>query len=234
MKNVSLLSSHLCLVLLIFAACSSESNPEPNVQLESMSFEGSLPDGSEFGESDIRSANGVTVSGMNQKYNGSHILSIRSFETGWSLSLETPRLEFDEMPPMDESDGSALTDFFKENYPYEILLEKLLIEKQKADVDPNYNGIENVRIVLTKEDEYYAYLPDESALGGFGRVRILEVKEGIQKNIQGQDIRKIEVLVEMDLNLKASNSNVQPQQGVLLATAKFKYREDFYQGEFEQ
>ncbi|MFL0682377.1 MAG: hypothetical protein ACJLTB_03950 [Algoriphagus aquaeductus] len=231
MKNVFKIFPALILGVFFF---SCQDNEEPDALLEQVGFEGTLPDGSEFGKTDIKSANGVTVSDANQKYNGSHVLSIRSFETGWSLSLETPRVEFDQTPPMNESDGGDLIDFFNVYYSYDLLLEKLSSEKQKAAGNPNYNGIENFRIVLTKQNEYQAYLPDAPTSQGVGKVRVLDVQEGIQKNLQGQDVRKIEVVVEVNLNLSASDANFQPQQGVLSGIARFKFREDFFQGEFDR
>lgn len=234
MKRSILYLAWLSFSISLLSSCDSAEDPQPRIFSDNVGFEGELPDGSDFGESEIRAANGTAVSGVNQEYSGRHVLIIRSFETGWSMALESPDVLFAQNPPLGESSGTEINAFFTAHYSYETLLEKLLSEKQKADADPNYNSIADFRISLTKEDEYYAYLQNSPTSQAMGTLRIIKVAEGTQKNLQGQDVRKIELTVEMDLNLWASNAEVQPQQGKLSGVASFKYREDFYQGELEK
>lgn len=59
-------------------------------------------------------------------------------------------------------------------------------------------------------------------------------EEGIMKNLDDQDVRKIEVIIEFDLPMKASDPSVAIQEGNLKGVGRFRYREDFYQGEFEK
>lgn len=222
--------------LMVFS-CDPKEDPQPRLLLDSVGFEGILPDGSDFGNVEIRSANGLTNSGVNQVYTGRHFLSIRSFETGWSLDLETPGVLFTKEIPaeaLQENDGSAIKSYFTENYSYELLLEKLKAEEQKAQANPDYNGIENFRISLTQQNEYYAYLQNTINPMESGSIRVVKVETGVVQNTQGQDIRKIEVVIAMDLLLTASESRISPQTGTLKGLARFRYREDFFQGEFEE
>lgn len=158
---------------------------------------------------------------------------IRSFETGWSLTLESQKIAFTEKLPgaSEENDRDESRNYFGEKYPYELLLEKWRSEEQKAKADPNYKGIDNFRVTLSQQDEYYAYLQNTIEPQESDKVRVLLMEPGIQQNLQGQDVRKIEIMVEMELNLRASESYVVPQNGVLKGIARFKYREDLYQGE---
>ncbi|MEP0710441.1 hypothetical protein [Algoriphagus sp.] len=217
-------------------SCDSMEDPQSRLLPDSVGFEGVLPDGSDFGNVDIRSSNGLTTSGINRVYTGRHFLSIRNIDTGWSLDLETPGVLFTKEIPaeaLQENDGSALKNYFTENYSYALLLEKLKDEEQKALADADYNGIENFRISLTQQNEYFAYLQNTSNPKESGSVRVLKVETGLVQNTQGQDVRKIEVVLELDLLLTASESSISPQIGSLKGLARLRYREDFYQGEIE-
>ncbi len=83
-------------------------------------------------------------------------------------------------------------------------------------------------------EKFYFYLTSNIFPSRGGIIRVLEVEEGIVKNQSGNDVRKIEVLLEFDLPMKASDSSVEVQEGNLKGTGRFRYREDFYQGEFEK
>lgn len=230
MKNSRLIVSSLFAISMVFFSCESSNVLDPDETLETAGFQGTLPDGTAFGIESVSSTNGTMVMGVNNIYTGHHILSLKNLETSWSISLELPGVIFSSTPPLAESNGEDLEAFFLEHYSYETILEKLNAEKQKADANPNYSGIENFRVTVTNEAEFYAYLHDGMNPAEAGKLRILEVTEGIQKNQQGQNVRKIEVLVSLDLNLKASNESVNPQMGNLKGLALFKFREDFHQG----
>lgn len=223
--------------LLIFG-CDTSDDPAPQLALQSVGFEGVLPNGLEFGSVDIRSSNGVTTSGEkigdnDAETTGAHILSIRNPENGLTLSVELPRINLTEVPPLSEYSGEELKQLFNEQYPYELVLAKLLEEKGKANSDPNYNSISNISFQYSSIKEYYNYIHfNLNPLDG-GKVQVVEVFEGEEENSLGEPVRKIEVIFDFDLSMEAPGSDVSPQSGQMKGTARFKYREDFYQGEFE-
>lgn len=53
---------------------------QPEVMLDQVGFEGTLPDGTPFGTTDIRSGNGSGGSGLIGSYDGRYILSLRTFD----------------------------------------------------------------------------------------------------------------------------------------------------------
>lgn len=223
---------------LMFFSCDSKDDPQPRLLLESVGFEGVLPNGVEFGATDIRSSNGLTTSGPRSGNSdlvttGAHILSIRNPANGLTLSVELPSVNLSEVPPLNEYSGELLKQIFNEQYPYELVLSKLLEEKNKAKSDPNYNSIDSISFQFSSIKEYYNYTHfNVNPLDG-GKIQVIDVIEGEDNNSEGQLIRKIEVIFNFDLNMEAAGSEVSPQAGQMKGNARFKYREDFYQGEFE-
>ena len=223
---------------LLFFGCNSSEDPEPKFRLQSVGFEGILPNGLEFGNVDIRSSNGLTTSSQIEadgelEMAGAHILSIRNPENGLTLSVELPRVGFSEPFTVNEYSAEELKELFNEQYPYELVLSKLLEEKAKAKSDPTHNSITNISFQYSSIQEYYNYDHfNINPLDG-GKVQVVDVIEGIEENILGQPVRKIEVIFDFDLTMEAAGSDVTPQSGQMKGTARFKYREDYYQGEFE-
>lgn len=234
MKNALKILPALLLVLSLFS-CREEDVLDPLELAGGVGFEGTLPDGSTFGTTDIRSGNGSGTIGVNGKYQGSHFLGIRTFDQKWSLSLESPSRPLPDDAPMGEKvPAQVFIDLFNTHYPYEELLEVFLTEKSKADADPNYTSFSQFRIQLANQEKYFAYLTENFFPSRGGKIRVLAVEEGIVKNLAGEDVRKIEVVVEFDLPMKASDPSIEVQEGNLKGTGHFRYREDFYQGEFEK
>lgn len=230
MKTILKILPALLLMINLF---SCKENEEPENLLDQIGFDGTLPDGSIFGTTDIRSGNGS--SGVNGKFEGRHILSIRTFDHKWSLSLESPSKPLpDDTPRGEYVPRQEIVDLFNTHYPYEDLLQVFLTEKSKADSDLQYTSFSQFRIQLANQEKYYAYLPDYFFPSRGGIIRVLEVQEGLVKNLDGEDVRKIEVLIEFDLPMKASDQSVEVQEGNLKGTGRFRYREDFYQGELEK
>ena len=83
-------------------------------------------------------------------------------------------------------------------------------------------------------EKFYFYLTSNIFPSKGGKIRVLAVEEGIMKNLDDQDVRKIEVVIEFDLPMKASDPSVAIQEGNLKGVGRFRYREDYYQGEFER
>jgi hypothetical protein len=232
MKNALKIFPALLLCLVFF---SCQENEVPETLLEQVGFEGTFPDGSTFGTTNIRSSNGVGISGVNFKYSGRHFLDIRTFDYVWTISLETPSKPFpDDTPRGENIPIQVFSDLFSIHFPYEDLRELFLSEKSKADSDPSYTSFEKLKIQISNMEKFYFYLTSNIFPSKGGKVRVLEVEEGIMKNLDDQDVRKIEVVIEFDLPMKASDPSVAIQEGNLKGIARFRYREDFYQGEFER
>ncbi|WP_100628313.1 hypothetical protein [Algoriphagus formosus] len=222
----------LLLLFLVFLSC--QETEEPENLLDEVGFEGDLPDGSAFGIIDVRSGNGSGGSGINGEYRGRHILGIRTFDHKWSLSLETPSQPFpDDMPRGEYVPREEIIDLFNTHYPYEDLLQVFLTEKSKAESDPSYTSFDQFRVQLANQKEYYAYLADNYFPSKGGKIRVLAVEEGVVKDDFGQDVRKIEVVIEFDLPLKTTDTTIEIQEWELKGVGRFRYREDFYQDEFE-
>ena len=221
------------LLSVIFLSC--QENEVPDALLEQVGFEGTLPDGSTFGTTNIRSGNGSGSIGVNGKYEGRHILDIRTFDYVWSIGLETPSQPLpDDLPRGEKVTFQEIVDVFNTYYPYEDLLQVFLTEKSKAEADPNYTSFDQFRIDVVNQEKYYAYLTENFFPRKGGKIRVLAVDEGLVKNLSGQDVRKIEVVLEFDLPMKTTDPNVEIQEGNLKGIGRFRYREDFYQGELEK
>jgi len=223
------------IAVFLLASCETNDDPEPAPVLETLGFIGTLPDGSEFGSTNTKSATGLGVSGINNVYSGRYIASLRNFESGWSLGLESPIVTFNEEWPrnLGEGDGVELKAKFKKAYSFDLLVEKLKSEEKKCNADPSYTAFDNFRITLTQQDEYFTYVNDINDRIKPDKVKILLVELGFEQNLDGQDVRKIEVVVEIELGLRTADGGV-PQSGLLKGIARFKYREDIYSGEFEE
>lgn len=218
-------------------SCDSAPEAEPEtVLVHNVGFSGKMPDDSDFGTQGNLAANGVTGgSSSSQSYRGTHVISIRNGESGWNISMELPRVEFVNKPPIGESiDREEYFSFFTEEYPYELVREKLLQERDKAKSDPGYSSIESFRLQLTNQKTYVAFLHDSFTADQAGKLRIAEIIEGTEKNDQGDDVRKIEFIVDLELNLKNHEVLGTPQTFRLKGQARLKYREDFHDKEFEQ
>ncbi|GAB3228256.1 hypothetical protein J0A67_14465 [Algoriphagus aestuariicola] len=232
MKNAFLIFPVL-LLSFIFYSC--QENEEPENLLEQVGFEGTLPDGSTFGTSEIRSGNGTGGSGVNGKNEGRHILDIRTVDHKWSIGLETPSQPLpDGMPRGEQVPFQEIVDLFNTHYPYEDLLQVFLTEKSKADADPEYTSFEQFRVQVANQEKYYSYLTEYFFPRKGGKIRVLAVEEGLVKNLSGLDVRKIEVVLEFDLPMKTMDPTVAIQEGNLKGLGRFRYREDFYQGELEE
>ncbi|SDA84212.1 hypothetical protein SAMN03080617_02694 [Algoriphagus alkaliphilus] len=146
-------------LLLIIVSFSCQENEEPENLLDQVEFEGTLPDGSTFGTSDIRSGNGSGSIGINGVYQGYHSLGIRTSNLEWSLSIESPRKNLSNTPKMGENvPRQEVIDYFNDNYPYEEVLTAFLNEKSKADSDVSYTSYEQIRVQLANQKKYFAYL----------------------------------------------------------------------------
>lgn len=222
-------------LLLIIVSFSCQENEDPENFLNQVGFEGTLPDGSNFGTTDIRSGNGSGSIGINGVNQGYHSLGIRTSNLEWSLSIESPRKNFPNNPKMGENvPRQEVIDYFNANYPYEEVLTAFLNEKSKADSDISYTSYEQIRVQLANQKKYFAYLPEAFFPLRGGKVRVLAVNEGIIKDLGGNNVRKIEITIEFDLPMKASDASAEVQEGNLKGVGRFRYREDFYQGEFEK
>lgn len=222
-------------LLLCFVFFSCQENEVPQTLLDQVGFEGTLPDGSFFGTTNIRSGNGSGSSGINGKFEGRHILDIRTFDQQWSIGLETPSKPLpDDLPRGENVPFQEIVNVFNTYYPYKDLLQVFLTEKSKAEADPNYTSFDQFRIDVVNQEKYYAYLTENFFPKKGGKIRVLAVEEGLVKNLSGQDVRKIEVVVEFDLPMKATDPSVATQEGNLKGVGRFRYREDFYQGELEK
>jgi hypothetical protein len=218
-------------------SCDSAPEAEPEtVLVHNVGFTGKMPDDTDFGVQANLAANGVTGGGSSsQPYRGTHVISIRNGESSWTISVELPRVEFVNKPPMGESiDRGEYYTFFTEEYPYELVREKLLQERDKATSDPSYSSIESFRLQLTNQTTYVAFLHDSFTADQAGKLRIVEVIEGTEKNEQGDDVRKIEFIIDLELNLKNHEASGTPPTFLLKGQARLKYREDFHDKEFEQ
>lgn len=94
-------------------------------------------------------------------------------------------------------------DLFNTHYSFVDLLNAFLSEKAKADSGPTYSSFEQLRVQLANQETYYAYLPEYFFPSRGGEIRVLAVEEGLVKNLLGQDVLKIEVVIEFDLPMKA-------------------------------
>jgi hypothetical protein len=198
-------------------------------------FEGTLPDGSSFGTTNIRSGNGSVSLGANGKFTGRHILSIQTFDAKWSLSLESPSKPLpDDTPRGENVTRQQIIDLFNTHYPYEDLWQVFLTEKSKADSALQCTSFNQFRIQLTNREKYFAYLPENFFPIKGGKIRVLAVEEGVVKNLSGQNVRKFEVVLKFDVPMKTLDPSVEIQEGNLKGMGRFRYREDFYQGEFEK
>lgn len=232
MKTIFKILPSLFLILFFF---SCQENEEPENLLDQVGFEGTLPDASTFGTTNIRSRNGGVIAGVNFKHEGRHFLGIRTFDHNWTISVETPSKPFpDDTPRGENVPTQVFNDLFSVNFPYEDVLNLFLTEKSKADADADYTSFELLKIQISNMQKFYFYLTNNFFPSRGGKVRVLAVEEGISKDVNGQDVRKIEVVIEFDLPMKASVSNVEVQEGNLKGTGRFRYREDFYQCEFEK
>lgn len=232
MKNVFKIFPALILGVFFF---SCQDNEEPDTLLDQVGFEGTLPDGSTFGTINIRSGNGSGSMGANGKFTGRHILSIRTFETKWSLSLESPSKPLpDDTPRGENVSRQQIIDLFNTHYPYEDLWQVFISEKSKADSDLQYTSFDQFKIQLSNQEKYYVYSPENFFPRKGGKIRVLAVEEGLVKNLSGQDVRKIEVVLEFDIPMKTNDPSVAIQEGNLKGVGRFRYREDYYQGEFER
>jgi hypothetical protein len=222
-------------LLLIIVSFSCQENEEPENLLDQVGFEGTLPDGSNFGTTDIRSSNGTGIFGINFTYQGNHDLAIRSIEKGWTLSIEIPKKDFSNNPPIGGSiPMQVVFDYFNIHYPYEDVLGVFMSEKEKAKREVSYSSFDQFRVLLANDIKYYFYQPEYFYQPKGGKVRVLAVNEGMIKDLGGNNIRKIEVTIEFDLPMKASDASTEILEGNLKGVGRFRYREDFYQGEFEK
>lgn len=219
----------------LLLGCGEDNGMEPENLLDQVGFEGTLPDGSNFGTTDIRSSNGGGISGVNFKYSGRHFLDIRTFDHKWTISIETPSKPFpDDTPRGENVPIQVFNDLFSVHFPYEEVLNLFLTEKSKADTDANYTSFDLLKIQISNMEKFYFYLTSNIFPSRGGKVRVLDVQEGKMNNLEGQELRKIEITIEFDLPMKASDPSVEVQKGNLKGLGRFRYREDFYQGEFEK
>lgn len=219
----------------LLLGCGENDGMEPENLLDQVGFEGTLPNGSTFGTTDIRSSNGTGIFGINFTYQGNHDLAIRSIEKGWTLSIEIPKKDFPNNPPIGGSiPMQVVFDYFNIHYPYEDVLGVFMSEKEKAKREVSYSSFDQFRVLLANDIKYYFYQPEYFYQPKGGKVRVLAVNEGMIKDLGGNNIRKIEVTIEFDLPMKASDASIEILEGNLKGVGRFRYREDFYQGEFEK
>jgi len=218
-------------------SCDSTPDAEPAERVvNNVGFTGKMPDGTDFGMEGNLAANGATGgSSTGQPYRGTHILSIRNGESGWDISLELPRVAFENSPPLGESISRAeYLSHFTAEYPYEQVRERLLQEIDRAKADANYTSIETFRVLLSNQKTYVAFLHDLLPAAQAGKLQVLQIIEGTEKNEQGDDVRKIEFIVDLELNLKNTEVSGTPQSFQLKGQARLKYREDFDDKQFQQ
>lgn len=218
-------------------SCDSTPDAEPaEMMVNNVGFTGKMPDDTDFGMEGNLAANGATGgSSTGQPYRGTHILSIRNGESGWNISLELPRVAFENSPPLGESlPREEYLSHFTAEYPYELVREKLLQEIDRAKSDANYSSIETFRLQLSNQKTYVVFLHDLLPPDKAGKLQVLEIIEGTEKNERGDDVRKIEFIVDLELNLKNYEKSGTPQSFQLIGQARLKYREDFDDKQFEQ
>lgn len=216
-------------------ACTEKNDTNPTLRLDEVGFVGSLPYGTQFGTGDIRTTNGFGISGDNFKYSGYHSLAIRNFDTGWTITLDTPSRDLpDDTPGGETVDIAVYEDLFDTYFPYAEVLKAFQAEKSKADQDPNYSSNEKLRVQVSNIKTYKLYAQGIINSGSVEKIRVLEVIEGSMQNLAGGNVRTIEVIIEFDLPLSEISATMDAQQGTLKGIARFRYREDYDQSEFVQ
>src|SRR5690606_31471576 len=123
---------------------------------------------------------------------------------------------------------------FTEEYPSELVRENLLQEIDRPKADPTHSSIETFRVQLSNQKTYVAFLHDLLSPAQAGKLQVVEIIESTVKNEEGNDVRMIAFIVDLELNLKNTELSGAPQTFLLKGQARLRYREDIYDKEFEK
>jgi hypothetical protein len=226
MKRSFLSALLLSWVLLAMHACRSNDQRDPLPQLQTIGFTGTLPYGEIFDKEASVARQGLISS--SSTVDGSfisHDLAVLDTAAGIKLAIELPYIQYSEhYQQYSEDDQDSISQVAKKHYSYPVVKEKLALGEKWIFSSQHPDQRTAFRLQMVDEKNYVAYtcesLMDQTA----SYLKVKQITEGVEINPFGGQVKKIEVLFELDVKLYSSNWTTEPA-GRMKGLLKVKYLE---------
>lgn len=236
-KKMKTQTANCIMFLLIFSflmGCESKEESNPKIQLTEVGFVGALPDGRNFGSTEIKTSNapGLSSIALHSSMAASfvhHGLTIRDDVSGIDIYAQIPRVKFKDDFGIQDVDAKEIANVF---YPYDKVKEILAVGNKNIPFEATDSWEDNFYLTVLDQRNYngYTLVPGQLDAGNF--LKVIQLIEGTEKNAAGENIRTLEVIFDVDVKLLSTDAGLEPQ-GNLKGQLKMKYRENFDQSEFE-
>lgn len=199
----------LSALLIILSACDKEENETlKQLELESVGFTGTLPDGRAFGKIGIVATNEpATSSSTNDGSYVRHGLSILDPGTGINISIELPHLKYSndfnagyEEDSIMEGDGATTRQIARKFYSYELVKEKLAVgDKFLVSLQKPYST-NTFRVQVNDNINYNNFICDAGdQIGSY--LKVIKLIEGTETDVILGNIKTLEVIFDIDVKL---------------------------------
>jgi hypothetical protein len=213
-------------VLLSFNACNSAEEQDPLLQLETIGFIGTLPEGRTFGTNGILPSHGII--GSSSSVDGSYIshgFSILDSAAEISLMVELPYVKFsDSFNSFQESNDTIRNKAVRDFYPYQIVKEKLSVGDKLILSSQHPDKSKTFRILMVDQKNYLFWTTEQNLDQTGSYIRVKQIFEGQETDPVLGNVKKMEVLFDVDVKLYSSDGSPK-QPSKLKGLLRMKYLE---------
>ncbi|WP_233507720.1 hypothetical protein [Adhaeribacter pallidiroseus] len=215
------------MVLFLFACDPAEDNSPKRLQIESIGFSGTLPEGMDFGKTGLVATNAVGGSANSQ--DGSfiyHGLVITDTLSNVSISMDLPQVKYSPAFILGhEDDGSELKQIARQYYAYDKVKQKLrmgdkiLYGFNTANADTSSFGIQ-----IHNNTNYTGFVSQgPNQTGSF--LKVVELVEGTEPDPVLGSVKTLEVIFDLDIKMYDPQSAVPKPPTKMTGLLRMKYRE---------
>ncbi|MBF9253538.1 hypothetical protein I2I11_09560 [Pontibacter sp. 172403-2] len=208
---------------LTMSACNSDNEVEPQLQLETVGFSGTLPDGRAFSKQGVVSDNNLISS--SSSVDGSfisHVLSVSDLTSGTSIIVELPYVKFSN--DFGVANDSVLNHAATEYYPYQVVKEKLSVGDKLILSSQASDPKNSFRVQVIDQKNYSGFSSEGSLSQAGSYLKVIKVIEGTETEPILGNVKTLEVIFDLDVKLYSSGEGFN-ESGNLKGLLRMKYRE---------
>lgn len=223
MKLTNLLTT---LLLVFLFACDKDKNgTQKQVELQSVGFTGTLPDGRTFSKTGIVATSGLSGGsmGIDSSYIESHIihvLSVSDTVAGITLVIDLPHVNYRD-ENLSKKDLKAIA---RKYYPYQAVKEKLAVGNKILVNGQNPDYTKSFRFQVNDDINYNDFLssgPDQT--GSY--LKVTDLIESTEPDPVLGQVKTLEVIFDLDVKVYQAVSQTAPPSKKFKGILRVKYRE---------
>lgn len=214
------------LLLISLLACTEKENDiQKQLELKSIGFVGTMPDGRTLNDQGLLATTEQTQSSSTTEGSHiAHILSVTDSVAGVTLRIELPRIKYSDNFIRGDEPGSLTTkQVAQEFYPYQKVKEKLsvgdkfILSAQTPDITKSF------RVLWVDNIHYKGYTSESSYDQAKSYLKVKELIENTETDPLLGQVKSMEVIFDIDVQLYSYTEPATKQPEKLKGLLRMKY-----------